>query len=1189
MVLGNKETIMWTLHLLKSGGNLTMQCFSFFGNRQKTVILAVFLQFLLFFLVSKPALCGTAGQPSDEQTSSISGDALPELTIEALEERIRIANQAPNLSPESKQRIIAFYQKAIDSLNRREKALSEMSEYVEAMKEMPEQADLPRGQMKPVRAAAVEERAKAMALGEIQGEIALLQTQLAQAQTQLELKQKHLQGIFKKPAQLRLTIDQYEQSLAELKNKLARPKTEDESPRLIRAKRTSLKAQQAALRAELEAADKEVALAKRELTLTQNQQALISRKVNRLEALIKTWETVRERRQSDLGFIELRQAQESLKEIGDSNWQKNGEFLFKLAEGSLQLSKTLIDLDTKEQGAAKTAKLLETRFHQTEKDFELTKRRITMMGLTRRAGQWLQSRRETLRKSRANAKVAVQRRSEILRVNLANDELVQERQDYLVLKNSVYEQLDSLESSLTPKQNEEMNMQAFLLLESRRKLLEETGGSYNNYLKQLTAQEVAQKKIDSLAEEYRDFINQRLLWTQSTDLISSSDVKSYDNVLLWLFNSGNWRKFLGDLGVSMGSTPAIWALLLLGLLAIVFLRPSIKRKIISHAGNSSTEGVIRTLFLMGLTLFRIAGIPFILTLAAFHLWRLPVADYFTRSVCAGIAVTLETFIFLRFLVQLCKKGGMGQTHFTWNESVCRLLVRSARMLLFFSVPILFFVVMIQNGPQALGFRSSLGRLLFLLFLIPVALVFWRVFWKSSPMVQAVREGRTEGWFRKYLPLWSALILACPIALMVLPIVGYYFTAYELGSSLAETAWLVLILVIAKAVMVRGLQLAQAKIALRKAEREREEEARKALESDDDPEESIQASPMVSAPAMELEEINEQTSLLIRSVILVGGLLGFWLIWADVFPAFRFLDNVLLWSREIGVDKAGTPIMQAITLLNLLTAILIFIGTFIAVKTGTAVLEILMARSSSLDSGSQQSFGLIGQYAIFMVGLFAGLNALGIGWKQFQWLAAAMTVGLSFGLKDIFANFVSGIIILFERPIRLGDTVTVAGSTGNVSRIRIRSTTITDWDRRELIVPNQAFLSEKITNWSLSDRVTRVVIELGIGYGSDAKKAEALLLKIARECEVVKENPAPSVYFTGFGADSLDFALRVYTGLSDRIKVQNLIRHRINQLFQEEGIEIPFAQRDTHLDTGGGPLDIRLVNEKETGDETNNAV
>ncbi len=1154
-----------------------MFCFPFHGNRQKTGILFVFLISMFFFPAGNPAACGSVEATIHKKTASDPGNTVPELTVEALKERIRIANQAA-MSPESKQRIISFYQKAIDSLKRREKAIADMSQYAQALEDLPQTADFPKGAMKPVRAAAVEERAKAMALGEIEGEIANLQIQLAEAQTQLEIKQSKLQDVIKQPNQLRQSIAQYEHSLADLQEKLDRPKPNDESPRLIRARRTSLRAQQAALEAQLKAADREVALAQRELVVTQNQQALISRKVNRLEALIKTWESVRERRQSDLAYIEFRQAQESLREMGESDWPKEGDFLRKMGEGNLNLSKILIDLDTREQEAEKTAKLLEIRANQTQKDFELTQRRITMMGLTRRAGLWLQSRRETLRKSRADTKVALQRRNEILRVNLANDELIQERQDYLVLKNNIYEQLDKLESSLTPKQNEALNMQAFLLLESRRKLLEETGGSYNNYLKQLNTQEIAQKKIDHLSGEYRDFINQRLLWTQSADLISLSDVKNSEKVLQWIIDPANWGKFLGDLGLSMGSQPAIWGLLALGLLGMMLFRPRITRKIMAHDGKSSTDGMAGTLALISLKLIKSAGIPFVLYLAALHLGTLPMGNYFTRSVCAGLAITLEAYIFLRFLVQLCRENGMGQTYFSWDPPVCAMLVRSARTLLVLSIPALFFVVMIQNGPQAQGFRSSLGRILFLFSMIPVFLVFWRALRKSGPLVQAIRRGRSDGWLSKYLPLWSTVILLCPVALIILPIVGYFFTAFELGSSLAETAWLVLVLVIADALMQRGLRLAQIKLAMKKAEIAQEEAARKALESGDDPEERIQAKPMASASTLEIEEINEQTSLLIRSVVMVAGLVGVWLIWEDVFPAFRFLENVLLWSREVGVDKAGTPIMESITLLNLITALLIFTGTYIAVKTGTALLEILMAKSSKLDAGSQQSFGLIGQYAIFMVGLFAGLNALGIGWKQFQWLAAAMTVGLSFGLKDIFANFVSGIIILFERPIRLGDTVTVAGATGNVSRIRIRSTTITDWDRRELIVPNQAFLSEKITNWSLSDRVRRVVIDVGIGYGSNAKKADELLLKIARENKLVMDNPAPSVYFAGFGADSLDFMLRVFVSLSDAVKVQNQIRHEINQIFQEEGIEIPFAQRDNHLDTSGGPLDIRLVND-----------
>ena len=1158
---------------------MSKRSLSFYRDPQRSAILTAALIFVLLFPVVTPEICRSAEAQAIQEAVPPAMEGLPELTVPALEERIRIAKAAPKLSPESKERIVSFYQKAIDSLQRREKALADMSQYATALDELPKPADLPKGVMKPVRTAAVEEKAKAMALGEIEGEIAQLQIQLAEAQTQLELKKQSLQDAFKRPAQLRQSIAQYEQSLAELQKKLSSPKPEDESPRLIRAKRTSLRARQAALKAQLNAADREVALAQRELAVTQNQQALISRKVNRLEAQIKTWESVRERRQSDVGFIELRQAQESLKEMTAKDWPKAGDFLRQLGEENRSLSKTLIDLDSKEQQAAKTTKLLETRADQTEKDFGLTQRRITMMGLTRKAGLWLQSRRETLRKSRADTKVALHRRNEILQANLANDELIQERQDYLVLKNNIYEQLDNLESSLTPKENEELNMQAFLLLESRRKLLEETGASYGNYLKQLNGQEAAQKKIDHLSEEYRDFINQRLLWTQSADLISTSDVKGSETVLRWFLNPGNWSKFMGDLGLSMGSGPAVWGLLMLGFLVLLLSRSWVKRRIMAHEGKASTENMGGTLALMFLTFLRTAGIPFVFYLGALYLWTLPMGNYFTRSFCAGLAVTLEAFIFLRFLAQLCRKNGMGQTYFSWNQPVCALLVRSARTLLILSVPILFFVVMIQHGPQAQGFRSSLGRILFLFAMIPVLLVFWRCLRKSSPLIQTIRRGRPEGWLIKYLPLWSFLVLLCPVALVVLPVVGYYFTAYELGSSFAQTAWLILILVIADALMQRGLRLAQIKLALKKSEIEREEAARKALESGTDPEESIQASPMAAAPAMEMEEINAQTSLLIRSVILVAGLVGLWLIWAEVFPAFRFLENVLLWSREVGVDKAGTPIMESITLLNLITAIIIFTGTFIAVKTGTALLEILMARSSHLDTGSQQSFGLIGQYAIFMVGLFAGLNALGIGWKQFQWLAAAMTVGLSFGLKDIFANFVSGIIILFERPIRLGDTVTVAGSTGKVSRIRIRSTTITDWDRRELIVPNQAFLSEKITNWSLSDHIRRVVIDVGIGYGSDAKKAEELLLKIAKENSLVLDNPGPSVYFEGFGADSLDFKLRVFVSLSDAIKVQNQIRHRINRMFQEAGIEIPFAQRDVHMDTGSGPLDIRLINDR----------
>ena len=193
----------------------------------------------------------------------------------------------------------------------------------------------------------------------------------------------------------------------------------------------------------------------------------------------------------------------------------------------------------------------------------------------------------------------------------------------------------------------------------------------------------------------------------------------------------------------------------------------------------------------------------------------------------------------------------------------------------------------------------------------------------------------------------------------------------------------------------------------------------------------------------------------------------------------------------------------------------------------------------------------------------------------------MTLGLSFGLQDIFANFVSGIIILLERPIRIGDVVTVGGSSGRVTRIRIRSTTVTDWDRRELIVPNKAFLTEKIINWSLSDQMSRVVIDIGIGYGSNPAEAQELLLQIAKDSPLVLKDPVPSVVFEGFGAELIRFQIAGFRDLFEPRESCNSAQTRDFQRYSiKRAIEIPFAQRDVHLDTSGGPLEIRMAKRED---------
>ena len=179
--------------------------------------------------------------------------------------------------------------------------------------------------------------------------------------------------------------------------------------------------------------------------------------------------------------------------------------------------------------------------------------------------------------------------------------------------------------------------------------------------------------------------------------------------------------------------------------------------------------------------------------------------------------------------------------------------------------------------------------------------------------------------------------------------------------------------------------------------------------------------------------------------------------------------------------------------------------------------------------------------------------------------AALSVGLGFGLQEIVANFVSGLVILFERPVRVGDTVTVGQLTGTVSQVRIRATTITDWDRKEIIVPNKSFITEQVINWTLTDPITRIVIKVGISYGSDVDKARGVMMQTLTSLPAVLDDPEPRVYFTGFGDSSLDFVLHAYSRqLSDRLPMIDEIHRAILAALREHGIQIPFPQRDLHI-------------------------
>jgi small-conductance mechanosensitive channel len=193
-----------------------------------------------------------------------------------------------------------------------------------------------------------------------------------------------------------------------------------------------------------------------------------------------------------------------------------------------------------------------------------------------------------------------------------------------------------------------------------------------------------------------------------------------------------------------------------------------------------------------------------------------------------------------------------------------------------------------------------------------------------------------------------------------------------------------------------------------------------------------------------------------------------------------------------------------------------------------------------------------------------LNAFGVGGTSLTVAFGALSIGLGFGLQNIFNNFISGIILLFERPIQVGDAVEINGTWAEVKKINFRSTVVQTYDNASLIIPNSEFISSQVTNWSFRDLSLRIKISVGVAYGSDTELVRSSLLEIADRAAKVRPYPRPDVLFTDFGDSALIFVLRVWTDVDSMLAVGTAIRFEIDRVFRERKIEIAFPQRDVHI-------------------------
>jgi len=316
-----------------------------------------------------------------------------------------------------------------------------------------------------------------------------------------------------------------------------------------------------------------------------------------------------------------------------------------------------------------------------------------------------------------------------------------------------------------------------------------------------------------------------------------------------------------------------------------------------------------------------------------------------------------------------------------------------------------------------------------------------------------------------------------------------------------------------------------------------------------------AVPIEEDEALDLETISQQTRSLVRSLIGIGIVITIASLWSTSLPIAERL-------QEFQVP------LTDFDLLEILKGVLVFGITWLLIKNLPGVLELSVLRASSIESGTKYAIISLCRYAIGAIGLMVITNVLNFDFTQFGWMAAALSVGLGFGLQEVITNFVCGLILLFERPVRIGDVVTIQGTTGTVTKIRMRATTITNWDRQEFVVPNKSLITDTILNWTLSASISRIVINVGVAYGTDTDQARELLLEVANEHPIIMQDPAPMATFEQFADSTLNLVLRCYVpDLDFRLRTTSELHTEINRRFTKAGIEIAFPQQDIHIRSG----------------------
>lgn len=711
--------------------------------------------------------------------------------------------------------------------------------------------------------------------------------------------------------------------------------------------------------------------------------------------------------------------------------------------------------------------------------------------------------------------------------------------------------------------NPEVHDALLQLVDARREALDLINKQLGNQLMMAINLQINQQQLMSVSKNLKEILTQQIFWVNSNKPMGWDWIKSFPGALKDQFKAMkitvNWEKAWP--AVFIAFLAGLPLLLIAGLIRwkLAWLR-AYQARLAEQVGQLRNDSQLHTPKAILIDLIR--ALPVVLVILAVGLILLTMQLNISDLLWAFCKKLATFWLVFGLCWKVLEKDGVAVRHFTMPEQLTshwrRQIVRISLALL----PLHFWSVVAELSPLHL-MDDVLGQFVILLNLLVIAILVW-------PMCRdSWRDKESHG-----LRLVTITVLSLvPIGLMVLTATGYFYTTLRLSGRWIETVYLVIVWNLLYQTVLRGLSVAARRIAYRRAVARRQNIVKEGAEGAEPQEE----------PTIALEQVNQQTLRITMLLMVCLFAAVFWGIWSDLISVFTYLDSITLWHYS--GTEAGVNVVKNVTMGSLLFAVIAATIAWALIRNLPGLLEVLVLSRLNMRQGASYAITTILNYVIIAVGAMTVFGSLGVSWDKLQWLAAALSVGLGFGLQEIFGNFVSGIIILFERPVRIGDTVTIGSFSGTVSKIRIRATTITDFDRKEVIIPNKAFVTERLINWSLSDTITRVVISLGVAYGSDLDKVKEILLKAAMEHPKVMHDPEPIVLFTTFGASTLDHELRLYVReLRDRSYTVDELNRTIDRLCRENNINIAFNQLEVHLHNEKGD-EVTEVKRDNNGDNT----